>query len=62
MTADHYARGQRAAFLKLGFDSEDLPEYLDKIKRRQRFNVQRLNAAAGFPAGGLIELPITYEV
>ena len=58
----HYTRGQRAAFQKLGLDVEDLPDYLENTKRRLRFQIQRLNAVAGFPAGSRIELPINYEV
>ena len=53
-----YEKGARAALYKLGFinsvDPEDLPETLAKTKRKQLQRLYRLNAASGFPAGGLI--------
>lgn len=53
-----YARGVAAALRKLGFvnslDPEDLPNVLAKTKRKQLHQLYQLNAATGFPAGGLI--------
>jgi hypothetical protein len=53
-----YEQGKEAALRKLGFinslDPEDLPNFLAKTKRRQLHRLYNLNAATGFPAGGLI--------
>lgn len=61
-----YQRGKYAALQKLGFiqavDIEDLPDFLQETKKRQLYTLYRMNAAAGTPAGGLIEQPVAYEV
>ncbi len=54
-----YRVGAHAALRKLGFiqaiDPEDLPDVLQETKRNQLYTLYRLNAAAGLPAGGLIQ-------
>jgi hypothetical protein len=66
MSSAAYQKGVHAALQKVGFidlvDAEDLPEVLDETKKRQLYALHRLNLAAGFPAGGLIEQPQSYEL
>lgn len=66
MPSAAYAAGRRQALLKVGFidlvDAEDLPEVLDETKKRQLYALHRLNMASGFPAGGLVEQPLSYEL
>ncbi len=56
-----YEKGAMAALQKLGFinsvDPEDLPEFIAKTKRKQLQRLYQMNAASGFPAGGLIGEP-----
>lgn len=61
----HYQAGQRSALEKLGFihliDTEDLPDFLQETKKKQLYSLYTLNSAGGRPAGGLIQMPESYQ-